>query len=131
MPSKKDQSSPTMMDVGESNGEHRRPHAHEQRRLGLDDAGSLTSAAVLIGVTALLVPEWLAGMSLGAGYVLISRWAPDLLGGVLRPAVKSAVKIGYAAAEKASEIASEASEQVQDMVAEVRSEAEHITEAER
>jgi hypothetical protein len=89
-----------------------------------DDTGSLASAAVLIGATGLIAPELIGGVALGAGFVLASKWVPDLLGNVTKPLVKSAVKIGYSAASRASEIVAEATEQIQDTIAEARAEAE-------
>ncbi len=85
-----------------------------------DLAPSLLSSAVLIGIGALIEPELLLGMAIGAGIVLASNRLPNLVGDVLRPMVKTAVKAGYAAAEAVSE----AAEQVQDIVAEVRAEEE-------
>ena len=73
---------------------------------------------MLIGIGAFIQPELLVGMAIGGGLVYASRWLPDLVGGVLRPAAKGVVKAGYAAAEAVSE----ATEHVQDMVAEVRAE---------
>jgi hypothetical protein len=85
-----------------------------------DAAPSLLSTAVLIGIGALIEPELLVGMAIGAGIVYGSRYLPDLVGGVLRPMVRTVVKAGYATAE----VVSEATEQVQDMVAELRAERE-------
>jgi hypothetical protein len=83
-------------------------------------APSLLSSAVLIAIGALIEPELLVGMAIGAGIVYGSSYLPDVVGGVLRPLVKSAVKVGYAAAEAVSE----AAEKVQDIAAEVRAEEE-------
>jgi hypothetical protein len=83
----------------------------------------LTSAA-LIGIGALIEPELLAGMAIGAGVVLASRWLPDIAGDLLRPIARSAVKAGYTAAIAAREIAAEVTEQVEDLIAEVRAEQE-------
>jgi len=79
---------------------------------------SLVTSAALIGVGALMVPEMLAGMALGAGAVLVSGLAST---GLLRPMVKTVVKAGYAAAIKTQEFVAEASEDVRDIVAEARS----------
>jgi hypothetical protein len=81
---------------------------------------SLLTSAALIGIGSLIEPELLAGMVIGAGIVFASRWLPDLMGGVLRPAVKTTVRAGYAVAEAVSE----AVEQTQDIVAEIRAERE-------
>ncbi len=87
-----------------------------------DESSTMTSAAVMLGAAALIQPELIPGLILGAGIVLASRWAPDLLSGAVRPLLKNAVKLGYVAASRASEIAAEATEQFQDVVAEARSE---------
>jgi hypothetical protein len=86
-----------------------------------DQATSLLTSAALIGVGALLEPELLGGMLLGAGAVYVARTLP-IVGGVLRPMMKSAIKFGYAAASRMNEVVSEASEDVQDLIAEARSE---------
>lgn len=83
------------------------------------DAQAFVASAALLGIGALIEPELLGGMLLGAGVVYVSRNLP-LIGGVLRPLVKTAVRVGYAAGAKASEMIAEASEEVQDMVAEAR-----------
>jgi len=83
---------------------------------------STLTAAALIGVTALVEPELLMGMAIGAGLALASSWLPDVVGGTVRPLVKTAIKAGYAAASAAREMVSEASESVQDIVAEAQSE---------
>jgi hypothetical protein len=83
------------------------------------DAQAFVASAALIGIGALLEPELLGGMLIGAGAVYVSRNIP-LIGGVLRPLVKTVVRVGYAASAKASEMLAEASEEVQDMVAEAR-----------
>lgn len=86
------------------------------------DGASLASTAALIGIVALIEPELLAGMALGASIVMVSKYAPDLFGGILRPVLKTVVKAGYAAAATASEMVAEANEQVQDALAEVQAE---------
>jgi Protein of unknown function (DUF5132) len=83
---------------------------------------STMTAAALIGVTALVEPELLMGMAIGAGLAVASNWLPDVFGGVVRPMVKTAIKAGYTAASAAREMMSEATEGVQDIVAEARSE---------
>ncbi len=85
-----------------------------------EGAPSLLSSAVLIGIGALIEPELLVGMAIGAGIVYASKYLPDTLEGVLRPVVRTAVKAGYAAAEAVSG----AAEHVQDIIAEVRAEEE-------
>ncbi len=85
-------------------------------------SGSMLTTGALIGVAALFEPELLVGMAVGAGLAMASNWMPNLLGGTVRPLVKTAIKAGYAAATMAREMVSEASEGVADMVAEARSE---------
>ena len=85
---------------------------------------SMLTTGALIGVAALLEPELLVGMAVGAGIAMASNWLPDLAGGTVRPLVKTAIKAGYAAVTMAREMVSEASESVQDIVAEARAESE-------
>jgi hypothetical protein len=87
----------------------------------LDGRSMLTTAAV-IGVAALIEPELLVGLAIGAGAAMASTWLPDLVGGTVRPMLKTAIKAGYAAASMAREVVAEASESVQDIVAEARAE---------
>jgi len=103
--------------------EHREAVSTRASRLGpqLLNRTMLTTAA-LIGVAALIEPELLIGMALGAGAAMVSSWLPDVVGGTVRPIVKTAIKAGYAAASAMREIASEASESFQDMVAETQHE---------
>ena len=87
------------------------------------DSSSLLTSAALIGVGALLQPELLGGMLLGAGAVYAGRALP-VVRGVLRPMLKTIVRAGYMAVAKANEVISEASEDVQDMIAEARTDYE-------
>jgi hypothetical protein len=86
--------------------------------LGLDGKSAITSAAI-IGIGALLEPELLGGMLLGAGAVYASRKLPQITQ-FFGPLFRTAVRAGYAAAASASELIAEASEQVQDTIAEAR-----------
>jgi Protein of unknown function (DUF5132) len=129
---------------GAERHEQREPHERRQEHDGVESAehpgmeGSgrptaaragggglgrplLTTAAV-IGVAAFFQPELLAGMAIGAGVALSSSLLPNLVGGTLRPIVKTALKAGYTAASLAREMASEASESMQDIMAEARME---------
>ena len=90
-----------------------------QHGLQLDNRSMLTTAA-LISVAALIEPELLVGMAIGAGVAMASNWLPDVVGGAVRPIVKTAIKAGYAAASMAREAVAEASESVQDIAAEAR-----------
>jgi hypothetical protein len=85
-------------------------------------SGAMLTTGALIGVAALFEPELLVGMAVGAGIAMASNWLPDLVGGTIRPLVKTAIKAGYSAANMAREMVSEASETVSDMVAEARAE---------
>jgi hypothetical protein len=76
----------------------------------------------LIGVATLVAPELFVGMAVGAGIAMVSGWLPDLVGGTMRPLVKTAIKAAYGAATMAREMISEASESVSDIVAEARAE---------
>ncbi|MBV8357332.1 MAG: DUF5132 domain-containing protein [Deltaproteobacteria bacterium] len=103
--------------------EHREIHASAARQQGQQLIGrSMLTTGALIGVAALIEPELLIGMAVGAGIAMASNWLPDLVTGTVHPLVKTAIKAGYAAATMTREIVSEASESVQDMVAEVRAE---------
>ncbi len=89
-----------------------------------DGGRALLTSAALIGLGALIEPELLAGLAIGAGIVLASKWLPNIVGGTIRPIVKTAIKAGYTAVATASEVAAEAAEEVQDIAAEVRAERE-------
>jgi Protein of unknown function (DUF5132) len=105
------------------NMEHREIRAAASRHEGqqLTSRSMLTTGA-LIGVAALIQPELLVGMAVGAGIVMASNWLPDFFSATVRPLVKTAIKTGYAATTMAREMVSEASESIQDMVAEARAE---------
>jgi hypothetical protein len=80
------------------------------------DTTSILATAALIGGVALLEPELMAGMAIGAGATLLSGWA----GALLRPMIKAGVKAAYSAAEAVGQ----AAEDVQDLVSEARTEHE-------
>lgn len=113
------ESDATILDVDEGSSARESAMVHPA-----DESATLTSAAVMLGAVALIQPELIPGLVMGAGIVLAAKWAPDMLGGVFRPLLKNAVKLGYVAASKASEIAAEATEQVQDVIAEARAESD-------
>ncbi len=105
------------------NTEQRETHAATAPQPGQQSVSrSMLATGALIGVAALIQPELLLGMAVGAGIVMASGWLPDLVGATVRPLVKTAIKAGYAAATMTREIVSEASESVQDMLAEARAE---------
>lgn len=85
---------------------------------------SLLTSVALIAIGALIEPELLAGMAIGAGIILLSGWMPNIVGDVIRPIAKTAVKAGYAAVAAARETAAEVTEGVEDLMAEARAEQE-------
>jgi hypothetical protein len=85
-------------------------------------SGQMLTTGALIGVATLVAPELFVGMAVGAGIALVSNSLPDLIGGIMRPLVKTAIKAGYGAATMAREMISEASESVSDVLAEARAE---------
>ena len=103
------------------NVEHRDIHP-QTRAQSASVSGSILTTGALIGVAALIEPELLLGMAVGAGIAMASSWLPDVVSGTVRPLVKTAVKATYAAARMAREMVSEAAESVQDIVAEARAE---------
>jgi hypothetical protein len=89
---------------------------------GIDREGPSLATAALVGVgVAIIEPELIPGILVGAGAVLAPKVLPAL-GGMLRPLVKGVVKAGYAATQAVREVVAEAGEQVEDMVAEARAE---------
>ena len=78
---------------------------------GLEPARVVGSAA-LIAAGAMLEPELLGGALLGAGVI----YGFPLIGRVLRPAVNTAMWLGYSAVAAVSEIASQAGKQIQSSV---------------
>jgi uncharacterized membrane protein len=97
--------------------EHRGSNSAEGSFLG---PGSLTTTALVLGGIALLQPELLTGLALGAGVALLSGRMPKLGVSTFRPALKAAVQAGYSAME----VVAHAAEEIQDMIAETRSEHE-------
>jgi Protein of unknown function (DUF5132) len=89
---------------------------------GLDREGPSIATAALVGVgAAILEPELIPGLLIGAGAVLAPKVVPAL-GHMLRPLVKGVVKAGYSATMAVREMAAQAGEQVEDIVAEARAE---------
>jgi hypothetical protein len=85
-----------------------------------EEEGSTLMTTLLAGAAvAIFAPELLPGMAIGVAAMLAPRILP-MVGGTLRPLMKTAVRAGYSAAITAREVAAEAGEQVQDMVAEAR-----------
>jgi hypothetical protein len=104
------------------NSEHREIHAAARQTGQQLVSRSMLTTGALIGLAALIEPELLVGMAVGAGIAMASGWLPDLVSGTVRPLVGTAIKAGYSAATMAREMVSEAAESVQDMVAEARAE---------
>jgi hypothetical protein len=109
---------------GETHAEHRHvatgtAHAGATEETTALSANSLATTALVLGGIALLQPELIAGMAIGAGVTLLSGHMPKI-SDALRPALKAAVKAAYTAAE----VVAQAAEEVQDMVAEARAEHE-------
>jgi|SRR5579885_2562739 len=108
---------------GESHSEH--GTARDARGHGTGEglssgSGSLATTAMVLGGIALLQPELLTGMALGAGVALLSGRLPKIAVSTFRPAVKAAVQAAYGAME----LMAQAAEELQDMVAEARAEHE-------
>src|SRR5215472_6367351 len=87
------------------NMEHHEIHTTAARQQGqqLVSRSMLTTGA-LIGVAALIQPELLMGMAVGAGIAMASNWLPDLVTGTVRPLVRTVIKASYAAATMAREM---------------------------
>jgi len=89
---------------------------------GLSREGPSIATAVAVGVgVAILEPELIPGMLIGAGALLAPKLVPAL-GGMLRPLVKGMIKAGYSAGMAVREMVAEAGEQVEDIVAEAKAE---------
>ncbi len=80
--------------------------------------GSLIVSAALIGAGVLVEPELLGGALLGAGVV----YGLPIVGRILRPIVRTAVRLGYSATASVGGIVAEASQQVRGIVADARAE---------
>jgi Protein of unknown function (DUF5132) len=94
---------------------------HALAETGLEREGSSLATAALVGVgVAILEPELIPGLLIGAGAVLAPKLLPAL-GNILRPAVKGLVKAGMAVRESVAE----AGEHFEDIVAEARAESGH------
>ncbi len=88
---------------------------------GLEREGPSLATAALVGIgVALIEPELIPGLLIGAGAFLAPKLLPAL-GNALRPAVKGLVKAGMAVRETVAE----AGEHFEDIVAEARAESEH------
>ncbi len=91
---------------------------------GLGSEGPSLATAILVGTgVAIVEPEFIPGMLIGAGAWLAPKLLPAV-GRMFRPVVKGIVKAGYSATMAARQTFAEATEQVEDIVAEARSEYE-------
>lgn len=89
---------------------------------GLEREASSIATAALIGVgVAIIEPELIPGLLIGAGAVLAPKILPGI-GSMLRPLVKGVIKAGYSTATAVRETVAEMGEQVEDIVAEARAE---------
>src|SRR5215472_3472388 len=52
-------------------------------------SGPMLTTGALIGVATLVAPELFVGMAVGAGIAMVSGLVPDLVGGTMRPLVKT------------------------------------------
>jgi hypothetical protein len=105
---------------GETQAEERHGASdRSQAEIAGETTTSFVTTALVLGGIALLQPELMAGMAVGAGIVLLSGHMPKVTE-ALRPALKAAVEVAYSAAE----VVARATEELQDMVAEARAEHE-------
>ena len=84
-------------------------------------APQLGAAAVVAIATAVLLPEFLPAVLIGAGATLVPRLLPGV-GSTFRPMMKTMVRAGFAAFSTVQSLAAEAGEQLQDVLAEVQAE---------
>ncbi len=89
-----------------------------------EEGGGLMTTFAAGAALAILAPEFLPGMAIGVGAMLLPRVLPRL-GSAVRPLLRTAVRAGYSTVLATREMAAEANEQVQDMVAEARAEQEN------
>src|SRR5262249_38962935 len=84
---------------------------------------NLATAVVVGGAIAALEPELIPGILVGVGATMVPKLLPAV-GTILRPVVKTVVKVGYEVVASAREAAAEVGEQFEDMVAEAEAERE-------
>ncbi len=102
--------------VGRESRTSQRPEASSPVSTMPPGVASVVTTAALIAGVALVEPELIAGMVIGAGATMLSGF----IGGTLRSVLKTGVKAAYTAAE----VVAQAAEEVQDLVAEARAEHE-------
>ncbi len=92
---------------------------------GLEREGPSLATAALIGVgVAIIEPELIPGMLIGVGAAVAPKVLPAL-GNMVRPLVKSVIRLGYSATTAVREAAAQVGEEVEDIVAEVQAEEAH------
>jgi hypothetical protein len=82
------------------------------------EAGRLIASAALIGAGALVEPELLGGVLLGAGIM----YGLPVAGRIVRAAATAVVRLSYSAAGSVSSVVNEPRRQVEGIVADARSE---------
>jgi hypothetical protein len=87
------------------------------------ESGNLTTSALIGTAVAIVEPELIPGILIGVGATLVPKLLPAV-GTILRPIVKTVVKIGYEVVAGVKEVAAEVGEQYEDIVAEAQSERE-------
>ncbi len=109
--------------VGRESRTSQRPEASSPVSTMPPGVASVVTTAALIAGVALVEPELIAGMVIGAGATMLSGF----IGGTLRSVLKTGVKAAYTAAE----VVAQAAEEVQDLVAEARAEHEQGAQEEK
>jgi hypothetical protein len=79
-------------------------------------------AVAVIGIGAALIEvEWIPGILIGIGAMLVPKLIPGFTD-AMKPVVRTAIRGGYNAAVRTREAVTEAKEQVEDIIAEARAE---------
>jgi len=115
--------------MANANGERPLKHEGTAPEAALEapvTGASLLTTALVLGGIALIEPELVAGMVIGAGVSLLAGQLPSVPA-IVRPVVKAAVKAAYSAAE----IVAEAAEEIQDLMAEARAEHEQAAQTDQ
>jgi hypothetical protein len=103
--------------VAEKHNVSELPPAGDTRQSAGSSESSLVTTALVLGGLALVRPQLITGMAIGAGVSLLSGRMSKLIE-ALRPGLKTAVKAAYSAAEAVAM----AAEEIQDLVIEARAE---------
>src|SRR5258706_9846706 len=80
---------------------------------------TLATSLIVGGAVAALEPELIPGILIGVGATMVPKLLP-VVGTILRPLVKTVVKVGYGVYAAAREAVAEVGEQVEDIVAEAQ-----------